>query len=60
MKNCMVNLYDMTGKIVKTFAFAGKQDQIICSASDLKSGLYVLSFTIPGRQPEYVKLSIVR
>lgn len=59
-ENGVVNLYDMTGKIVKTFDFAGKQDQIICSASDLKSGLYVLSFTIPGRQPEYVKISILK
>jgi len=56
----ILTLRDGTGRLIRSHPFYGQQDQLVWSTSELKSGMYLLSLTISGKQSDCVKITVVK
>ena len=55
-----VNVYDLAGRLVKSFNIAEQSGQITMNAGDLSSGLYIYDLQVNGRQILERKMTVVK
>jgi Chaperone of endosialidase/Secretion system C-terminal sorting domain len=55
-----VNVYDLAGRLVKSFNIADQSGQITINAGDMSNGLYVYDLQVNGRQILERKMTVVK
>ena len=56
----LINLYDGKGKTIQSYAFTGKQNQVIFPTGTLKTGFYLLTLEAEGKRLDSVKLAVIK
>jgi hypothetical protein len=55
-----VNVYDLAGRLVKSFNLADQSGQITINAGDMSNGLYIYDLQVNGRQILERKMTVVK
>jgi hypothetical protein len=55
-----VNVYDLAGRLVKSFNIADQSGQITMNAGDMSNGLYIYDLQVNGRQILERKMTVVK
>ena len=55
-----VNVYDLAGRLVKSFNIADQSGQITINAGDMSNGLYIYDLQVNGRQILERKMTVVK
>ena len=55
-----VNVYDLAGRLVKSFNIVEQSGQITINASDMSNGLYIYDLQVNGRQILERKMTVVK
>ncbi len=55
-----VNVYDLAGRLVKSFNIAEQSGQITINAGDMSNGLYIYDLQVNGRQILERKMTVVK
>ena len=56
----LINLYDGKGKTIQSYAFTGKQNQVIFPTGTLKTGFYLLTLEAEGKRLDSVKIAVIK
>jgi hypothetical protein len=55
-----INVYDLAGRLVKSFNIADQSGQITINAGDMSNGLYIYDLQVNGRQILERKMTVVK